>query len=141
MRRFSKKSPLIASSVPQDAGLLLLRLGVGLPMLFNHGLPYLTHYEVEAARFLPMFGLDAGTTLGLAIVAELGGASLMVVGLFTRLAALVVAVTMTVAFVRVHGASFGGEQSGELAFLYIVGASALSIMGPGRFAWDQKRSS
>jgi uncharacterized membrane protein YphA (DoxX/SURF4 family) len=43
--------------------------------------------------------------------------------------------------VRVHGASFGGEQSGELAFLYIVGASALSIMGPGRFAWDQKRSS
>jgi putative oxidoreductase len=140
MRRLSKKSRLISSSTPHDAGLLLLRLGVGLPMLLNHGLPYLSHFDLEAARFLPMFGLDAGTTLVLAIMAELGGAFLMVVGLFTRLAALVVAVTMMVAFVMVHGASFGGEQSGELAFLYIVGASALIIMGSGRFSWDQMRS-
>jgi putative oxidoreductase len=140
MRRLSKKSLWNSTSVPQDLGLLLLRLGLGLPMLAYHGMPYLAHFDKEAARFLPLFGLDASTTLALAIVAEVGAAFLMIVGLFTRLAALMIAVTMAVAFVMVHGASFMGEQSGELAFLYCVGAAAISVMGPGRFAWGQRPS-
>lgn len=123
-----------------DAGLLLLRLGLALPMLVHHGLPYLSHYEQEAARFLPLFGFDARTTLLLAIVAEVGAAFLMIVGLYTRLASLLLAFTMAVAFVMVHGASFEGEQSGELAFVYLVGASALGIMGSGRFSWDHHGS-
>ena len=140
MRRLSKKSSKLTSTVPLDSGLLLLRLGLGLPMLVHHGLPYLTHFEQEAVRFLPLFGLDARTTLALTIVAEVGAAFLIVVGLFTRLASLVMAFTMAVAFVVVHGASFQGEQSGELAFIYLVGASALGIMGSGRFSWDQHHS-
>ena len=140
MRRLSKKSPWNSSSIQQDIGLLLLRLGVGLPMLAQHGMPYLTHFDEEAVRFLPLFGLDSGTTLALAIVAEVGAAALVVVGLFTRLASLALAVTMAVAFVMVHGARLDGEQSGELAFLYFVGSAALSVMGPGRFAWDQHGS-
>lgn len=140
MRRLSKKSTGHRFCLGHDTGLLLLRLGVGLPMLAHHGMPYLTHFDEEAARFLPLFGLDSGTTLALAIVAEVGAAALMVVGLFTRLAAVVMAVTMAVAFVMVHGARFDGEQSGELAYLYLVGSAALSVMGPGRFAWDHRGS-
>ena len=140
MRRLSKKSLWNSASAPQDLGLLLLRLGVGLPMLVYHGMPYLAHFDQEAARFLPLFGFESSTTLALAIVAEVGAAFLMIVGLFTRLAAFLVAATMAVAFVMVHGASFSGEQSGELAFLYCVGAASISVMGSGRFAWDQRSS-
>lgn len=109
-------------------------------MLTYHGMPYLKHFEQEAARFLPLFGLDASTTLVLVILAEVGAAFLLIVGLFTRLAALLISVTMAVAFIVVHGASFIGEQSGELAFLYFVGTAAISIMGSGRFAWGQRSS-
>jgi putative oxidoreductase len=126
--------------IRQDIGLLLLRLGLGLPMLVHHGMPYLTHFDEEAARFLQLFGLDSGTILVLAVVVEVGAAAFMVMGLFTRLASLLLAVTMAVAFVMVHGARFDGEQSGELAFLYLVGSTGLCIMGSGRFAWDHHSS-
>jgi putative oxidoreductase len=140
MRRVSKKSLWSSTSFLQDLGLLMLRLGVGLPMLACHGMPYLTHFDQEAARFLPLFGLNASTTLVLAIVSEVGAAFLMVVGLFTRPAALLLAVNMAVAFVVVHGASFMGEQSGEPAFLYMIGAATISMMGPGRLAVDHRRA-
>lgn len=120
-----------------DAGLLLLRCGVGLTMLVLHGLPYLKHFEAEAGRFLPLLGLDGRVTLGLVIFAEVGCSLLLVVGLFTRPAALVLALVMAAAFIMVHGASFDGEQSGELAFMYLVGSGTLAFTGPGRFAWDR----
>lgn len=140
MRRISKKGFLNAP-LQQDIGLLLLRLGMGLPMLGYHGIPYLSDFDQEAARFLPLFGLDSRSCLVMVIAAEVAAAFLMVVGLFTRLASLALATTMATAFFIVHGASFGGEQSGELAYLYLVAALAIGIMGPGRFAWDQHRSS
>jgi putative oxidoreductase len=136
MRRISKKTDWSVGSFQQDAGLLLLRLGLGLPMLLQHGLPYWRHFQEEAPRFLSVSGLDAHTTLVLTIAAEVGASLLMIAGFFTRAASLLFATTMAVAFVVVHGASFQGEQSGELAFLYFVGAAALIIMGPGRFSWD-----
>lgn len=120
-----------------DAGLLLLRCGVGLTMLVLHGLPYLKHFEAEAERFLPLLGLDGRVTLGLVIFAEVGCSLLLVVGLFTKPAALVLALVMAAAFIMVHGASFDGEQSGELAFMYLVGSGTLAFTGPGRFAWDR----
>jgi putative oxidoreductase len=136
MRRTSKKTDRSTASFQQDAGLLLLRLGLGLPMLLQHGLPYWRQFQEEASSFLSVFGLDARTTLILAIAAEVGASLLMIAGLFTRAASLLFAATMAVAFVVVHGASFEGEQSGELAFLYFIGSASLIIMGPGRFSWD-----
>lgn len=136
MRRTSKKTDRSAASFQQDAGLLLLRLGLGLPMLLQHGLPYWRQFQEEASSFLSVFGLDARTTLVLTIAAEVGASLLMIAGLFTRAASLLFAATMAVAFVVVHGASFQGEQSGELAFLYFIGSASLIIMGPGRFSWD-----
>ncbi len=105
-------------------------------MLLQHGLPYWRQFQEEASSFLSVFGLDARTTLVLAIAAEVGASLLMIAGLFTRAASLLFAATMAVAFVVVHGASFEGEQSGELAFLYFIGSASLIIMGPGRFSWD-----
>ncbi|MFM7604351.1 MAG: DoxX family protein [Prosthecobacter sp.] len=135
MRRLTQKNSW-NSSLAQDIGLLLLRLGVGLPMLIHHGITHLTHFNQEASLFLPLFGLDPRTTLILVIGAEVGAAFSIIVGLFTRIASLMLAITIAVAFVVVHSASFTGQQSGYISFLYLIGSAALGIMGPGRFAWD-----
>lgn len=138
MSRRSKKSNAGAVALPSrlDAGMLLLRLGIGLPMLLQHGVPYLMHFEEEAGRFLPLMGLDSRLTLALAVAAEVGGSILIIVGLWTRAAALAVAGVMAAAFFIVHGASFQGEQSGELAFMYLIACLTLALAGPGRYAWD-----
>ena len=135
----SKKSSFTspASTTRMDVGLLLMRLGLGLTMLMNHGLPYLEHFESEAGSFLPLPGMNGRVTLSLVILAEVGGSLLLVAGLFARLAALVLVLAMAAAFFVVHGASFEGEQSGELAFIYLISSGSLAFTGPGRFAWNR----
>jgi putative oxidoreductase len=105
-------------------------------MLLSHGMPYLRSFEESAPGFNDPFGLGGAMTLVLVIAVEVGASLLLVLGYKSRLAALALAVTMTVAFVHVHGAEFSGEQSGELAFLYLLGFITLSITGPGRLSVD-----
>jgi len=69
---------------------------------------------------------------------QAGPPRLLVVGTFTRLAALGGAVTMAVAFFLVHGGKLSGQNSGEMAFLYLVGFVAIFLTGPGCFALDTK---
>ena len=84
MRVTSKKTDRRAASFQQDVGLLLLRLGLGLPMLLQHGLPYWRQFEEQAPSFLSVFGLGAYTSLVLTIAAEVGASLLMIAGFFTR---------------------------------------------------------
>ena len=130
----SRKAPAIDSRL--DPGLFILRTGLGLCMLLTHGMPYLRSFEESAPGFNDPFGLGSAMTLGLVIAVEVGASLLLVLGYKSRLAALALAVTMAVAFFHVHGAEFSGEQSGELAFLYLLGFITLSITGPGRLSVD-----
>jgi putative oxidoreductase len=137
MKRAQHKSQS-ATSRRLDAGLLLLRLGLGLAMIILHGVPHLQLLADKVPSFLPLFGIGGRATLVLAVVVEIGGAGLLIFGWFTRAAAIALATLMAVAFVVVHGASFEGEQSGELAFLYLICASVLTLTGPGRYGCDSK---
>lgn len=132
------KSLLQLSFLPQsvDLGLLLLRLVLGLTMLFNHGLAKLKGFSTIAPKFLPVLG-SGEIGLGLAVFAEVGCAALLVLGLFTRFAALILAVTMAVAFFVVHKASLSGEMSGEMALLYLVGFLTIVFAGAGKFSADK----
>jgi putative oxidoreductase len=132
------KTPLHLSFIPRsaDAGLLLLRLWAGLPMLLLHGLPKLLHFDEYSKGFLHFLGLSSGASLGLAVFGELVCAALLIVGLFTRWAALVAAITMAVAFFVGHGGALTGADSGELAYLYLGIFAALFLSGAGRFSVD-----
>ncbi len=103
-------------------------------MFIQHGMPYMINYEEQASRFLPFFGLDARLSLAAVILTEVGGSLLIILGCHMRLAAVALSFVMAVAFVLVHGASFQGEQSGELAFIYLITTLTLVITGPGRYA-------
>ena len=135
MLSFLRLSFLPAST---DLGLLVLRLWLGLTMLFNHGLAKLNGFETMAAKFPALFGLSGKVNLGLAIFAEVGCSALLILGLFTRFAALSLVITMAVAFFMVHkGAIAPGPGSGELAFVYLAGFATLLLAGGGRYSVDK----
>ncbi len=123
------------------AGLLVLRLWFGLSVLFLHGWSKVTGFSDMSGQFMDPIGIGSGPSLVLAILAEVICAILIVIGLFTRLAALLIAISMTVAFTMVHGCALSGPGSGELAFLFLGAAVAILLAGPGRFSLDAKSGS
>jgi putative oxidoreductase len=107
-------------------------------MLINHGWGKLTGFGELSGKFPALLGLSSTAGLALAVFAEVFCALLLAAGLFTRLAALNLAVTMAVAFFIVHQGALSGERSGELAFIYLAGFLALLASGPGKLSVDAR---
>jgi putative oxidoreductase len=119
-----------------DLSLLLLRVWFGGLLLLLHGWMKISMYGAMSQKFADPFGIGSPASLALSIFAEAICSSLIVVGLFTRFAALVCIINMTTAFVIVHGSALTGPNRGELAFLYLGVFIALLLAGPGRFSLD-----
>jgi putative oxidoreductase len=119
-----------------DAGLLLLRLWFGGLMLVLHGSSKLLHFADYKGEFIDFLGLGPTASLALAVFGEVVLAGLLVAGLLTRFAALGLVITMSVAFFIGHGGALRGDNSGELAFLYLGAYVVLLIAGAGRFSVD-----
>lgn len=120
-----------------DAGKLLLRVSIGLLMLL-HGVAKLSTGPGFVVAMLEKAGLPGGIGY-LVYVGELIAPALMIVGLWTRAAAAVVAFNMVVAFALVHmGSLFAmGKQGGwalELQGLFLFGALAVVLLGAGRLS-------
>jgi putative oxidoreductase len=123
-----------ARALLPDIGLLLLRASFGLHLALLHGLPKFQGFPQRAAGFGDPLGVGSRASLIAAIGAELFCGLLLVVGLFTRAAAAVIAFTMAViAFVH-HASAVWSKR--ELALLYLTAALTLLVTGPGRFSLD-----
>src|SRR3954465_5908060 len=123
----------VASS--PDAGLLLLRLWLGVSMLWLHGWSKLMALFSGALSFPNPLNIGSTPTFLLAIFAEVICSVFLVLGLWTRWAAFVLAFTMGVAFFVVNKMDW---KDGELAWLYFGGYLALFVAGAGRFTMDKK---
>jgi putative oxidoreductase len=119
-----------------DLGLLVLRLSSGIGLIALHGWGKLATYAERSQRFADPFGIGSPASLALAIFAEVVCAILITLGLFTRAAALVCVINMSVAFFYAHGGRFTGERNGELAFMYLSAFVVLLLAGAGRFSVD-----
>src|SRR5689334_3045304 len=120
-----------------DAGKLVLRLSVGLLILL-HG--------ISKIRGGPGFILDVVEKAGLpepfgylVYVGEVLAPLLVIVGLWTRAAALVIAINMVVAILLVHigqllQLSPEGGWALELQGLYLVVPIAIALLGAGRYS-------
>ena len=115
-------------------GLFFLRLAFGLSMLLAHGWPKLMKFGELADKFPDPLGMGSQLSLVLAIGAEVGCSVLLIIGLFTRLAAIPLAVTMIVAFFVVHGADPWKVK--ELAALYLAVYATLAFTGAGHLSVD-----
>lgn len=132
------KSALQLKFLPRnpDLALLLLRLWLGLSMLVLHGWPKLQKLTGGSHEFADPLGIGALPTLVLAVVTEFVASILLILGLFGRLAALMLAGTMAVAWGVTHQMKLSGPGSGELAFIYLAGFLAIVLAGSGKYSVD-----
>lgn len=124
-------------SSSSDLGLLILRVWIGLSMFFLHGLDKVMHFSHLSTHFYDPLHVGILTSLILSIICEFGGSILVVLGLFTRLGALLGIIDLCVAFFFIHHLSLAGPHNGQLAFMYLAGYFTLFFAGGGRFSLDR----
>lgn len=115
--------------------MLVLRLGVGFLMLVNHGLDKLMHFAEKAPRFADPFGIGSTTSLSMVVFAEFFCSVFIILGLFTRLAAIPLILAMSIALFYAHKGQLFGE--GEYAALYLTCYITLLFTGPGSASLDK----
>lgn len=120
-----------------DLGKLLLRVALAVLLLF-HGVSKLVGGIGFVSGALAKMGLP-GAIGYLVYVGEVVAPLLILLGVWTRLAALVVAGNMVVAVLLVHTAQFftlsdTGGWALELQGMYFFAALALALLGAGRYS-------
>lgn len=121
----------------EDQGKLLLRVILALMLLF-HGVSKMIGGVGFIGGMLEKAGLP-GAFGYLVYVGEVIAPLMILFGVYTRLAALVVAINMVVALLLVHtGEFFSLNQTGgwalELQGMYLGGALAVALLGAGRYS-------
>ncbi|MFT4268624.1 MAG: DoxX family protein [Xenophilus sp.] len=120
---------------PDDLGKLILRVALGVLILL-HGLAKLRTGVHGIGGGLAAHGVP-GVLAYLVYVGEIVAPVLLIIGLFTRPAALVVAIDMLVAVWLVHMPQLGsfhgqGGWALELQGMFLSSAIALAFLGGGR---------
>ena len=115
--------------------MLVLRIAAGGLMLVNHGYDKLMHFSQRAHRFSDPFNIGSTTSFSLVIFAEVFCAAFIILGLFTRLAAIPLIIAMAVAVWYAHNGSYSGK--GELPLLFLACYIVLLFVGPGKLSIDK----
>ena len=127
----------MSSSTLEDLGKLILRLTVGILMLF-HGWAKLRHGIGPIEGMVVARGLPAFVAWGV-YIGEVIGPLLLIFGFYARLGAVLVVVNMVVALVLAHSthvfqlAGSGGWRL-ELQALFLFSAVSVALLGAGRFS-------
>jgi putative oxidoreductase len=121
----------------EDQGKLVLRIVLAVLILF-HGVSKLVGGVGPIAGMLQKAGLP-GALAYLVYIGEVVAPLMILFGVFTRAAALVVVINMVVALLLVHTAQFFtlNEQGGwalELQGMYLGSAIAVALLGAGRYS-------
>lgn len=126
-----------------DLGKLLLRVSVA-GMMLLHGLPKLSHGVEGISGMLAQRGIPGFVAYGV-YVGEVLAPLLLIVGLGTRVAGVLLAANMVVAIGLAHGADLfvrnprSGAWAIELQMLYLVAGVVFALIGSGKFAVSKGR--
>lgn len=119
-----------------NTAMLLLRLCVGILMM-NAGYKKLINFEKivnTPPGFMNFLGLGGSTSLALLVFAELFCSMFLILGLFTRLAAIpLIIATCVMVFVAHKGLVFGEAQT---AALFLLSYLVILLLGPGKVSVD-----
>ncbi|MGE7762388.1 DoxX family protein [Peribacillus sp. NPDC097895] len=124
-------------------GLFVIRVVIGLSFV-GHGAQKLFgwfggHGLKGTGGWFDSIGMKPGVTMALfAGLSELIGGALFALGLFTPLAGILIAFTMLVAIVKVHGANgYWATQNGyEYNLAILAVAIGIAITGAGPYSLD-----
>lgn len=120
-----------------DWGRLILRLALG-GLILLHGIAKLKGGPGFIVGLVAKAGLPGFIGYGV-YIGEVVAPLLVIIGLWTRAAALVIAINMVVAILLVHTAEFftlskTGGWSLELQGMYLLTALAVALLGAGRLS-------
>ncbi len=132
---------MIPLNININLGLLIMRIGVGGLMLL-HGIGKIFNGIGAVKYLLESSGIPSFLAYGV-YVGEVIAPIMIVIGLRTRLAAAVMALSCLVAMAAHHpGGIFSLNEMGgwslELIGLYFIGAVALVFTGAGRYALSRR---
>lgn len=118
-------------------GLLFYRIALGASMFYHGYLKWLSGFEglYKVGAMLAPLGVSGGYELlgTAAAIAEMLGGILIIIGLFTRIGALLLVGTLAVATIlHINGNFFGWDYPSQMAF----GAIMLFFAGAGRYSFD-----
>lgn len=119
----------------QDLGKAILRIVLGVLVLL-HGISKLIAGPAFVIQVVAKAGLPEFLAYGV-YIGEVLAPILLIVGFWTRPAALIVAINMIVALLLVHAGQFGqmadtGGWALELQAMYLAAAIAVALLGAGR---------
>ncbi len=125
----------------ENAGKLILRVVLGLLILL-HGIHKLAGGVDWLDGMLANAGLPAFLKYGV-YLGEVVGPLLVIAGYYSRIGAWLIAVNMLFAFVLAHTSQLfsvgeGGNLELELQYMFLFTAVAVALLGPGRYAVNQK---
>jgi putative oxidoreductase len=121
-----------------DAGLLILRVFAGLSLFLKHGLEKLTGFSMMVQHFPNPIHIGAHASLAFALLSDGICSLLVVLGLATRPATVVILINLLTVFFLVHHAAFFSKPHVELVWLYIAAFATILFAGPGRFSLDAR---
>ena len=125
-------------------GLLLLRLALASVMIVHGAQKLFGAFGgsglTGTARYFGSLGIPAPEGVVWAVsIAEFGGGILLLIGLFTSVAAAAIAVVMAGAIAIAHWPNgFTGEGGYEFPMMNLAVAVALVLTGPGRYSLDER---
>lgn len=125
----------------QNIGLLILRIGLGLLMIF-HGVAKLKNGVGGIEEMLGGAGLPGFIAYG-AYIGEIIAPILMIIGYRTKIASLLMIATMLIAIFlanadKISSLTPSGGLAIELPALFLTGALALVFTGGGKLALSTK---
>ena len=112
----------------------LIRLTFGGLMFLNHGLSKLNKFSDFSHTFFDPFHIGHRSSLLLVLFAELACSVLLVIGLFSRLAAFVLVIDLAVAVFMFHKGQPIAQY--ELAIVFLVAFFSSMLIGPGKYSVD-----
>lgn len=128
------KKWVFGTSGDANAGVLILRVFIG-AALMTHGVPKLFGGLEGFTGYVEALGIPAPALMAfLAAFTESIGAFLLLIGLLTRPAALMMAVAMAVAALVAHGGE--GFAAQEKAWLFFFPAVLFLLKGGGKWSVD-----
>ncbi|WP_018949373.1 DoxX family protein [Thioalkalivibrio sp. ALMg11] len=120
-----------------DSGKLVLRLALGI-MILLHGIAKLTGGISGIEGMVTNAGLPAIIAYGV-YIGEILAPILVIIGLYSRIGAVIIAINMVFAIALVHThevflLTATGGWALELQGMFLFAAIALALTGPGRLA-------
>lgn len=137
LKEWNKNFLVSESKSVKDFGLLIIRVVSGLVLLYGHGYSKMIKlFSGQEIKFGDPIGLGTELSFYLVVFAEGICAILLILGLFTRYAAIILTFNFCIIFL-VHAVfNKDGFKHLELIYLYTSAFFALIFAGPGKYSLD-----